>query len=167
MRYFAPIIAVVYMSAALGLCVWLDYDIKQSAALIGSARDQVAAIAARDTFAKTAAQFLAQTSAERSAIQFFLTPAEGTASAIELVEDAAAIAKVSASVGSASLVPLSQPHHERLDIAASADSTFAGAARFATVLESLPRASYLKEVRLESTDKGWYGTYVVAFIKVK
>lgn len=166
-KLVSPVLALVVMFAAFGACGFLYFDIHSSAALISDAREEISAIAARDTFAKTAAQFLAQTSAERSAVQLFVTPAEGTAGAIELVEDAAAIAKVSATVGSAVLTPLPEPHYERLDVVVSAEGTFAGVARFATVLESLPRGAYVSSTKLEATDKGWYGTYVVSFIKLK
>ncbi len=167
MRILAPLLGFVFMLAAAGAATYLYLDIQSSAAHIGNARDQIAAIAARDTFAKTAAQFLAETSAERAAIQFFLTPEEGTASAIELVERAADIAKVKAVVGSAKLTALPEPHHEQLDITVSAEGTFAGMARFGTVLESLPTGASVSEVRLEATDKGWLGTFVISFIKLK
>lgn len=167
MRYLSPILAVIFLLASMAACVYVYYDIQQNAVLIGSARDEIASIAARDTFAKTAAQFLAQTSAERSAIQLFETPVEGTATAIVLVEEAAKIAKVTGTVGAATLTPLSEPHHERLDVTVSAEGTFAGLARFVTVLESLPRGAYVREAKIEVTDKGWYGSFVVSFIKLK
>jgi Tfp pilus assembly protein PilO len=96
-----------------------------------------------------------------------VTPPEGTASAIELVENAAKIANVRATVGAATLTPLKEKRHEELNITVSAEGTFAGVARFATVLESLPRASYLSNVDIEASSKGWYATYVVSFIKLK
>ena len=166
-RYIPPVLATLFLLASIGACIFVYYDIQQSVTLIGSARDQISSIAARDTFAKTAAQFLAQTSAERAAIQLFETPPEGTASAIELVEEAAKIAKVTATVGSATLKPTTGAHHEQLDLTVSANGTFAGIARFATVLESLPRGSYVSSARAEATDKGWFGTFVVSFIKIK
>lgn len=166
-RILSPLVGFTFMLAAVGSAFYLYFDIQSSAAHIGDARDQIAAIAARDTFAKTAAQFLAETSAERAAIQFFLTPKEGTANAIELVERAADIAKVKAVVGSAKFTALPEAYHERLDITVSAEGTFAGMARLATVLESLPIGSFMSEVRLEATDKGWLGTFVISFIKLK
>lgn len=167
MRLAAPIFALIFLVLAFGAGAYLYYDIESSAALIGEARDQIAAVAARDTFAKTAAQFLAETSAERAAIQFFIIPAEGTAEAIELVEDAASVADVDATVGSARLTPLPESHYERLDITVSAEGTFAGMARFGTVLESLPKGATLTEVSLEATNRGWFGTFVVSFVKLK
>jgi hypothetical protein len=161
-----PLIALVCLLAALGACVFLYTDITMSAVTITESRDKIAAITARDTFAKSAAQFLAQTSAERSAVQFFIVPREGTAQAIELVEQAGTLAGVKAEVGAATLTSLDE-RHERLDITVSAESTFQGAARFGTVLESLPRGAYLTSADIAATEKGWYGTYVVSFIKLK
>ncbi len=166
-RFVAPICALVFLTLAGGAFMYLYIDIQSSATVITVARDQIAAIAARDTFAKAAAKFVAETVPERAAVTSFETSVDGTASAIVLVEEAAKIAKVTATVGSATLTPLPEPHHERLDVTVSAEGTFAGAARFATVLESLPRGAYLKEADLEVTDKGWFGTYVVSFVKIK
>jgi hypothetical protein len=167
MNFVSPIIAFICMLAAGAVCVFLYTDVVESAVTIKESRDQIAEVSARDTFAKSAAQFLAETSAERSAVQFFILPVEGTAQAIELVEQAGKVAGVKAEIGSAVLVPLSDPRHERLDITVSAESTFAGAARFGTVLESLPKGAYVTSVNLSATDKGWFGTYVVSFIKQK
>ena len=167
MNLYTPVIAFFSMCVAAAACTFLYIDIERSAQTIKESHDQIAEISARDTFAKTAAQFLAQTSAERSAVSSFVMPTEGTATAIELVEQAGKVAGVKADVGSAVLVGLPEPHYERLDISVSSESTFAGAARFATVLESLPRGAYLSSAVISATDKGWYGTYVVSFIKQK
>ena len=166
MRFLLPVVFLVVALLAFGGAYYLYTDITASAALIQDSRDQVAAISARDTFARTAAQFLAETSAERSAVHFFVIPQDGTAQAIELVEAAAKLAGVKAIVGSATLGPLGT-HHEQLDIAVSAEGTFAGQARFGTVLESLPRGATLKTVSFEATEKGWYGTYSISFVKQK
>jgi hypothetical protein len=166
MRYVTPVIALLLALVSFGGAYYLYADIEKSAVLIETSHDQVAAITARDTFAKSAAAFLAETTAERNAIQFFLIPSDGTALAIELVEAAGKLAGVKASVGSATIGSLGA-QHERLDISVSAEGTYAGLARFATVLESLPRASTLKQVDISQTEKGWYGTYAVTFVKLK
>jgi len=165
-RYILPVLSLVIALASFGGAYYIYTDIVTSAALIKESRDQVAAISARDTFVRTAAQFLAETAAERSAVHFFVIPQDGTAQAIELVEAAAKLAGVKASVGSASLASQGA-HHERIDMSVTAEGTFAGLARFGTVLESLPRASSLKAVTLDATDKGWYGLYTVTFVKQK
>ena len=167
MNYATPALAFLFLLASAAVSGYLYVDIHQSAATISLSRDQIAAITARDTFAKAAAQFLAETSAERSAVQFFVTPSDGTAGAIELIEQAGKLAGVVADVGSATLLPLAESHHEELSISVSTEATFAGAARFGTVLESLPRGAYLKQSTLEATDKGWYATYVVSLVKQK
>lgn len=166
-RFIPPILGLVFLALTSGAYGYIYYRIDVAVEVIARARNEIAVIAARDTFAKAAASFVAETVAERSAVQIFLTPADGIASAIELVEDAARAAKVKATVGSVQIVALSDVYHERIDISVSAEGTFAGAARFATVLESLPRGAFLKEVRLEVRDKGWFGAYTVSFIKVK
>lgn len=166
MKFVSPILALLAAVALLSASVYMYYDIGVSAVTIKESRDQIAAISARDTFAKAAAQFLAETAPERSAVQFFLVPTDGTAQALELVENAAKLAGVTANVGAAEIAPLGS-HHERLNVTVSAEGTFAGQARFATVLESLPRGSYLSGVALSATEKGWYGTYQVSFIKQK
>lgn len=166
MKFLVPAIALVIALVAFGVSYFVYVDIEKSAALISSSHDQIAAITARDTFAKTAAQFLAETAAERSAVQSFIISQDGTAQAIELVEASAKLAGVKATVGSAELLSIAG-QHERLDISVSAEGTYAGLARFATVLESLPRAAFLKEVSLRATEKGWFGTYKVSFIKQK
>lgn len=166
MRFFTPVAAFLLVVLTYGAAYVLYSDIQKSALLIETSRDQVATITARDTFAKAAAQFLAETTAERNAIQFFLVPLDGTAQAIELVETAGKLAGVRATVGAASVEPLGA-HHERLDISVSAEGTFSGLARFATVLESLPRGSVLENISISETEKGWFGTYAVTFIKQK
>lgn len=166
MKYLGPLIAVLFTLATFAVSFYLYDDIGKSAVTIKDSRDKIAAIAARDTFAKAAAQFLAETSAERSAVQFFIIPTDGTAQALELVENAATLAGVKASVGDAQIAPLGS-FHERLNVTVSAEGTYAGQARFATVLESLPRGAYLTSVSLSATEKGWFGTYVVSFIKQK
>jgi hypothetical protein len=150
----------------IGVCAFLYYDIQASAITIKESRDQIAAISARDTFAKAAAQFLAETAAERSAVQFFTIPPDGTAQALELVENAATLAGVKATVGDAEIASLGS-YHEGVSVTVSAEGTYAGQARFATVLESLPRGATLSSVTLSATEKGWYGTYLVSFIKQK
>lgn len=166
MKYLAPLSALIILAAGLFGTWFLYAEILRSAALIKDSRDQLAAIAARDAFQRTAAQFLADTTAERNAIQFFVTPADGTAQAIELVEAAAKLAGVKANVGSADLSSLNS-HYERLTISVSAEGTYAGHARFATVLESLPRGATLESGTLGATERGWYGTYLISFIKLK
>lgn len=166
MRFITPLATCIVALLLFGGAYYLYNDIQNSALLIKQARDQVAVVSARDTFARTAAQFLAETSVERSAVQFFVIPQDGTAQAIELVEAAAKLAGVKAVVGSAALSPLGA-HHERLDISVSAEGTFSGQARFGTVLESLPRGATLKTAALRATEKGWYGTYLVSFVKQK
>ncbi len=166
MRYVTPLFGLAFVLLSYGSVYFLYVDIQENAALIETSRDQVATITVRDTFAKAAAQFLAETTAERNAIQFFLVPADGTAQAIELVETAGKLAGVRATVGAASVGPLGV-HHEQLDISVSAEGTFAGLARFATVLESLPRGSVLHRVSVSETEKGWFGTYALTFIKQK
>lgn len=161
-----PISALIGALAACGVTYYLYQDVVASAAAIQDARDQLAAISARDTFARTAAQFLSETAAERSAVRFFIIPEDGTAQAIELVEGAAKLAGVKATVGSASLAPQGI-HHERVDISVTSEGTFAGQARFATVLESLPRGATLTSTSLSVTEKGWYGAYTVSFVKQK
>lgn len=165
--FFAPIGALVFLCLAVAGFVYLYFDIHASASVISVAREEIATIAARDTYSKAAAQFLAQTSAERSAVLSFETAAEDTAGAIELIEEAARVAKVNATVSSATIVPLEEPHHERLDVVVSADGAFIAQARFGTVLESLPRGSYVKDMRIEASERGWFGTYTISFIKLK
>ena len=166
MRYLIPAVALIVALASFGGVLFLYTDVLTSAVRIQEARDQVAAISARDTFAQRAAQFLSETSAERSAVRFFTIPEDGTAQAIELVEAAAKLAGVKASVGSATLSGLGT-HHERLDITATAEGTFQGLARFATVLESLPRGAVVSKIEISATEKGWYGSYLVSFVKQK
>jgi hypothetical protein len=165
-RFIAPVVTILIALFMFGGGYYLYTDIEKSALIIKEARDQIAAISARDTFARNAAQFLAETSAERSAVQFFVIPQDGTAQAIELVEASAKLAGVKAIVGSATISPQGA-HHERLDISVSAEGTFAGQARFGTVLESLPRGASVKTVTLHATEKGWYGTYTLSFVKQK
>lgn len=166
MRFITPAITFIAALLLFGGAYYLYTDIEKSAAVIKTGRDQIAVISARDTFARAAAQFLAETSAERAAVQFFVIPQDGTAQAIELVEASAKLAGVKAVVGSATLSPQGA-HHERLDISVSAEGTFSGQARFGTVLESLPRGASLKTATLRATEKGWYGTYLISFVKLK
>lgn len=166
MKIVSPLLACLAAVIAFGACAYLYYDVGVSAVEIKESRDKIAAISARDTFAKAAAQFLAETTAERNAVQFFITPAEGTAQSIELVENAAKLAGVKATVGAATILPLGS-FHERLIVTVSAEGTYAGQARFATVLESLPRGASLTDVSLSATEKGWFGTYIISFIKQK
>lgn len=166
MKYVNPLFAVLCALLTAGACVYLYLDIGKSVVTIKESRDQIAQISARDTFAKAAAQFLAETSAERSAVQFFIIPTDGTAQALELVENAAKLAGLKASIGDAKIEALGS-HHERLNVTVTGEGTYAGQARFATVLESLPRGAYLKDVTLSATEKGWYGTYIVSIIKQK
>jgi hypothetical protein len=166
MKIVSPLLACLAAALTFAVCAYLYYDIGVSAVQIKESRDTIATISARDTFAKAAAQFLAETTAERNAVQFFITPADGTAQSIELVENAAKLAGVQASVGAATIAPLGT-YHERLTVTVSAEGTFAGQARFATVLESLPRGASLTDVTLSATQKGWFGTYIVSFIKQK
>ena len=166
MKYLTPIFALIFALASFVAAAYLYYDIGESAVLIKQSRDEIATIAARDTFAKAAAQFLAETAAERSAVQFFIIPTDGTAQGLEIVENAAKLAGVKATVGDAKIAPLGS-FHERLDVKVSAEGTYAGQARFATVLESLPRGASLTSATLSATEKGWFGTYVVSFVKQK
>lgn len=165
-RYVIVLFGLVLVVLSYGGVYYLYNDIQTSAVRIEESRDQAAAIAARDTFARAAAQFLAETVAERNAIQFFVVPSDGTAHAIELVEVAGKLAGIKATVGAATIAP-SGTYHERLDISVSAEGTFAGLARFATVLESLPRGSLLRQVSITETERGWYGTYALTFVKQK
>ncbi len=166
MKLLSPLLACLTAALAIAVCAYMYYDIGVSAETIKVSRDKIAQITARDTFAKAAAQFLAETTAERAAVQFFITPVEGTAQAIELVENAAKLAGVQATVGAATITPLGS-FHERLTITVSSEGTYAGQARFATVLESLPRGASLTSVTLSATQKGWFGTYIISFIKQK
>ena len=165
-QLISPLIALVLTVLSFGGAYYLYYDVGTSAALIKESHDQLAAITARDAFAKTAAQFLAETTVERNAVQFFLIPQDGTAQAIELVEAAGKLAGVKATVGDVSLAPQGT-YHERVLVSVSAEGTYAGLARFATVLESLPRGATLQEVAIHATERGWYGTYTVGLIKQK
>ena len=167
MKFIAPILAVLFLIASIGGYWYVYTDIQASAELVSHSRDQIAEIAARDAFAKAAAKFITETAADRLAVESFEIQPADTAGAIELVEDAAKVAKVTATVASANILALPEDHHERLDIVVSADGSFVGQARFATVLESLPRGAVVRAAHLEATDKGWYGTYTVSFIKIK
>ena len=166
MQIITPFVSLLVALASFGGVYFVYQDVVASAAEIQEARDQLAALSARDTFARNAAQFLAETAAERSAVRTFVISEDGTAQAIELVEAAALLSGVQANVGSATLSPQGT-HHERLEVTASAEGTYTGLARFATVLESLPRAAVLKSVDLSATEKGWYGTFIVSFVKQK
>lgn len=160
-----PVLALVCLLLALAASGYLYMDIRDSIVRIKTAQDQVAALSARDSFAKNAAQFLAETAPERSAVQFFLTQADGTADAIALVEDAARVAGVKAIIDRATIEPIPETGFEYLNVVVSAEGTFPGMARFGTVLESLPTGAALTDTRLEVTESGWLGIFTVRFIK--
>lgn len=167
MRFISPVLALVFLLAAGAVWTYVYLDIVASAALVATARDEVTALAARDAYAKSAAQFVAQTATEQAAVEAFIIPVDGTAEAIELIEAAGRDAKVDASVVSATVATLDVSAHERLDVSVTARGGFPAVARFGTMLEMLPRGATLKSARLESAEKGWLGTYTVSFVKKK
>lgn len=165
-RFISPALALLFFIATIGAYVYVYLDITASAATISTAQSEIAANASKDAFAKSAELFLANTTAERAAAGSYVTAQDDTASAIELVEAAGKSAKVTTSVSSAAINSIAKKRfHEELAVSASATGPFTALARFGTVLELLPRASFIKDVHMEALDKGWHASFTVAFIK--
>jgi hypothetical protein len=167
MKFITPVIAFLVAALMIGAWLYIYFDITASAAEIASYQDQVATVASRDAFLRSADDFVAQTSAEQRESIGYLTPAEDTASSIVLIEDAGRKAKVVGAVQSATIVPTGSAHHETLEVVVTARGTFAAHGRFIALLEALPRASMVTSVHMEASDNGWVGTYTVSFVKLK
>ncbi len=167
MRCLTLIGALIFALAGAGVSVALYLDINASAVIIARSAEEVAAVSARDAFAKTAATFVAETATEQAAAALFVTGSDDTAGAIELIEEAGNTARVDASVTAATIAPTDSVHHERLDVVVTARGSFVALGRFASILESLPRAAYVRSASLEAEDGGWLGTYIVSFVKRK
>lgn len=164
MSFVKPIIAFIFLCGSLGALAFVYLDIQSSAAAIVAARNEIAAVGARDNFAKAAAQFLLDVSKERASIESLVVGKDQTATAIVLVEEAAKLAGVDASIASAAVGPTQAKHLQALTVVVSAEGSLRAHANFSTVLESLPKGAYLKSATLEAADKGWFGTYTVVFV---
>lgn len=164
-KYLSLVGSIIFCAAALMALVYVYLDIQNAISNITTARTSIAAIGARDSFAKAAAQFLAETGKERAAVDSLTVLGDQTANAIVLVEEAAKLAGVKATVSAATIDHGDSKYLESLAISVSADGPLKAQANFATVLESLPKGAYVKDVHLESADKGWFGTYTILFSK--
>ncbi|MEK7063656.1 MAG: hypothetical protein AAB955_03130 [Patescibacteria group bacterium] len=167
MQFLSPVLALLVLLGALSGWGFLYLDIMSSVDKVAVAEEELIALAQRDSFAKVAEAFVGETGTEQAAVAAFIIPAEATASAIELVEDASRKAKVDATVDSATIKDSGAQHHEQLDVVVIARGAFKDLVRFASLLEALPSAASVTSARFESADKGWLATYTISFVKRK
>lgn len=166
-RISSLIASLTFCIAMAALFVYGYFDVMSTSESVVAARQEVAEITARDNFAKAAAQFISETSAERAALGTFVIAPDDTASAIELIESAAKVARVDASVASANIREFDAAHHELLSLEVTVRGGYAAVVHFGTMLETLPRVAVVRGVTLETADKGWFATYKIDFLKSK
>ncbi|MBU6310762.1 hypothetical protein KGO06_02395 [Patescibacteria group bacterium] len=129
-------------------------------------RAEIMALSERDEGTQRAARFLSEQRATTNAIDAYVLDVDDVPRAIELIETAAKRARITASVGSLSAVPVGE-YHDRLTVTVSVEGSRAVHERFIETLNSLPSASTIASISLQGTERGWFGTYTIAFVQKK
>jgi hypothetical protein len=135
---------------------------------IAAARSEAEAASGREQFQKAASAFLSDTERERQELSTFIVQDADFVAAIETIEASAKREKVSVSVGSVTVENKTHQFHEVVTMTLSARGGFASLVAFAASLESLPFASRVQGLSIESAaDKEWFLTTTIEFIKQK
>ncbi len=165
-RLTSLITAVVIFLMMLGAFIFINYEVRRSIAAIATARVDIVKEEARGADAQITKEFLDRTVAERTQVETYFIGVDGTADALSLVEQLARASKVEARVTAADITRTASAFHEELTVSLAIRGEFNNVLNLVTMLESLPRASYVRNVALEASAGGtWSGSVVVVFIK--
>lgn len=169
MKNILPLILAVLVLVAALAGYWYLLSAVRSAMDVGAtARAEGSAAEEREKFARTAETFLAGLSAEQTELETLVARDEDFVSVIEMVEATALREGVKATIGSVSVEKQGAQFHETVSVSASARGSFKNVASFISALETLPFASRVVAVNLEtSTDESWFGTVTIEIVKRK
>ncbi len=164
---FLSFSVILVVAAAFGY--WFMHDsISRGVDEIAAARSEAEAASGREQFQKAASAFLSDTERERQELSTFIVQDADFVAAIETIEASAKREKVSVSVGSVTVENKTHQFHEVVTMTLSARGGFASLVAFAASLESLPFASRVQGLSIESAaDKEWFLTTTIEFIKQK
>ena len=165
---FPLIISILLLFAAIGGYWYMTFAISNAIGTIADAKGSIESTREREQMTRTASSFLAETAAERAELDTFIAQNADFVAVIESIEGAAAREKVSATVDSVNVSKTSQKYHEIVAVSVSARGSFGGVLSFASALETLPFASRVTSLSLDSTGgTGWYLQASMEFVKRK
>ncbi len=163
-----PALALAGLAIGILLYVVLLFEIAHAVEVITEAKADAELAGLREEAGRAAALFMTETAEARAEIAGFVVDDENPVALIEAIEDAARRSGISVTIGSVSVIPGSWEYHEAVSVGMSARGAFSDLGAFVTRLESLPLASRVEDVSLESLGGGaWFGTFTVRFVKEK
>jgi hypothetical protein len=131
-------------------------------------RSQSAAAGQEESAQKTLQAFVTDTAPAQSELASYVADDASVVGIIQTVEDAASREGISVTIGAIAVAPADWRYHETLSLSLSATGPFSALAAFSTDLESLPYASHLESVSLQSASgKNWFASYTLDFLKQK
>ncbi|MES2014655.1 MAG: hypothetical protein V4437_02465 [Patescibacteria group bacterium] len=167
-KFTTLIVSLLLLGVAITLFVFLVTRITTFTTVIAKAKESSAAADMRDTALQNASALIADTAPARAELATFIVQNSDSIRIIDAVESAAKREKVTATIGSVTVLPTKWQYHEPVQVIVSARGSFATLARFAAALEALPEASRIENISLEaSTNHSWFGRFTIDFVKEK
>lgn len=167
-KFTTLLIAFACLAAAVACYVFVNIQISGFIGTLAKAKESSFSTDARDQALRRADALIAQTASSNAELATFVVPDSDSVRLIEAVEDTAKRERVSATIGSVSVVSSNWTYHEPVRVTFSVRGSLAAITRFASALETRPEASRLVSASLEAADSGaWFATFVIDFIKEK
>lgn len=167
-KFTTLIVAFIFLTVALACFVFMQVRISGFVATLAEARESSFSTEARDQALRRADALIAQTASSNAELAGFVVPDSNSVRIIEAIENTAKRERVTATIGSVSVMPASWTYHEPVRVTFSVRGSLAAITRFASLLETLPEASRLVSASFEVSDNNaWFATFVVDFIKEK
>lgn len=169
MKKFTPLVlGCICLVVTAGLFLFINARISGFVTTIAKAKEGSFSIDTRDQALKRADILIAETALNRAELATFIVSDSDSVRLIDTIEATAKRERVTATIGSVTVVPTEWTYHELVRVVFSARGSLTAMTRFASAIETLPEASRLANVSFEISDANiWFATFTVDFIKEK